>query len=391
MSSITLGDMVERRVQTIDSHFEGTIRYIDISSVDSKLKKIISTTTMDFSEAPSRAKQLVKQGDILVSTVRPNLNAVAVVDIDSNEVLVASTGFTVLRVLDGYSHEFLFQYCQSPAFIDYLVSCATGASYPAVNSTIIRSCLLSDYSYTKQIEISDVLGTVSALISMYREAENQLNGLIKSRFVEMFGDPETNRMGWRVVDLGKVLTTSPQNGLYKPQKCYSNDGSGVPIVRIDSFREAGPDVRALRRLECSQDEVERYGLRAGDVLINRVNSPGNMGKTMGVYDLSEPVVFESNMMRMHPDETVVATRFLVTYMTTPYGKRHFESHAKKAVNQASINQGDVASLPVMLPPLELQQDYLTFVHQVDKSRFAVQRAIEQLETLKASLMQEYFG
>ena len=391
MSSITLGDMIERRVQTIDSHFEGAIRYIDISSVDSKLKKIVSTTTMDFSEAPSRAKQLVKQGDILISTVRPNLNAVAVVDIDSSEVLVASTGFTVLRVLDGYSCEFLFQYCQSPAFIGYLVNRATGASYPAVNSSIIRSCLLPNYSSAEQIEISSVLGTVIVQISKYREVENRLNALIKSRFVEMFGDPEKNQKGWAVVPLKDVMRKSPQNGLYRPQKDYTDDESGVPIVRIDSFSDKGPDVSKLRRLRCLPDEVERYCLKAGDVLINRVNSPGNMGKTMGVYELPEPVVYESNMMRFHPNEELVDARYLVTYMTTPFGKRHFESRAKKAVNQASINQGDVNALPVMLPPMSLQKEFLAFVQQVNKSRFAVQQAIEQLETLKASLMQEFFG
>lgn len=172
----------------------------------------------------------------------------------------------------------------------------------------------------------------------------------KSRFVEMFGDPEKNQKGWAVVPLKDVMQNAPQNGLYRPQKDYTDDENGVPIVRIDSFNDRGPDVPKLRRLKCLPDEVERYGLATGDVLINRVNSPGNMGKTMGVYVLPEPVVFESNMMRFHPDEELVDTRYLVTYMTTPFGKRHFESHAKKAVNQASINQGDVNALPVMLPP-----------------------------------------
>lgn len=116
-----------------------------------------------------------------------------------------------------------------------------------------------------------------------------------------------------------------------------------------------------------------------------------MGKTMLVSRLPETTVFESNMMRLHSNEAVMAPAFLCAQMTSGYSKNYFESNAKRAIGQASINQKDVKGLPVMLPPLSEQESYLAFVAQVDKSRFVAQQQIEKLQMLYDSLAQEYFG
>ena len=218
-----------------------------------------------------------------------------------------------------------------------------------------------------------------------------LDDLVKSRFVEMFGDPAENPFGYRVASLGELLSVQPTNGLYKPQKDYVADGSGTPIIRIDSFNEHGPYYAGLRRLNCSDGELARYGLVNGDIVVNRVNSVGCMGKTMLVEGLPEPVVFESNMMRLHVEEALMFPAFLCAQITSEYSKGYFESHAKRAIGQASINQTDVKALPVLVPSLALQQKYLSFAERVAKSQVVVRRQIEKLQTLYDSLSQEYFG
>ena len=197
----------------------------------------------------------------------------------------------------------------------------------------------------------------------------RLDSLVKSRFVEMFGDPASNPYGLEVCPLGKVLSVQPSNGLYKPQKNYVSDGSGTPIIRIDSFRSEGPDYGSLKRLNCSESECKRYGVTEGDIVINRVNSVGCMGKTMLVSRIPEATVFESNMMRLHSDETLMIPAFLCAQMTSEFAKNYFEANAKRAIGQASINQKDVKGLPVFVLPIDDQKAYLDFVSQVDKSRF----------------------
>lgn len=113
------------------------IQYIDIASVDRELKSIESPQVVFSHEAPSRARQKVKSGDVLISTVRPNLNAVALVS-DSLKDATASTGYCVLRCKSLLDERFLFYWVRSTYFIDDMVSQATGASYPAVSDKVIK-------------------------------------------------------------------------------------------------------------------------------------------------------------------------------------------------------------------------------------------------------------
>ena len=224
-------------------------------------------------------------------------------------------------------------------------------------------------SLEAQKRIVSQLGLIEAQIEQAEAQITQLDQLVKSRFVEMFGDPDSNSHGLEVCPLGKVLSVQPSNGLYKPQKDYVSDGSGTPIIRIDSFRNEGPDYSSLKRLNCNESECRRYGINENDIVINRVNSVGCMGKTMLVSHIPEVTVFESNMMRLHSDETLMIPAFLCAQMTSEFSKSYFEANAKRAIGQASINQKDVKGLPVLVPTIGNQKTYLSFAAQVDKSRF----------------------
>lgn len=244
---------------------------------------------------------------------------------------------------------------------------------------------------SRQAVIADTLDSIERLKSSCDAQCSKLDELVKSRFVEMFGDPQRNPGRYDTTMLGEVLSVRPSNGLYKPQKDYVVDGSGVPIVRIDSFRREGPDYPRLKRLRCNDNEISRYGLHEGDIVINRVNSVGSMGKTMLINNLPCAVVFESNMMRLHSDEEIMSPSFLCAQMTSDFAKTYFESNAKRAIGQASINQTDVINLPVLVPPLSIQKNYSDFVTHVDKLRTETQRQKQDLQTLYDSLAQEYFA
>ncbi len=224
-------------------------------------------------------------------------------------------------------------------------------------------------SLEAQKRIVSQLGLIEAQIEQAEAQITQLDQLVKSRFVEMFGDPDSNPHGLEVCPLGKVLSVQPSNGMYKPQKDYVSDGSGTPIIRIDSFRNEGPDYSSLKRLNCNESECRRYGINENDIVINRVNSVGCMGKTMLVSHIPEVTVFESNMMRLHSDEALMIPAFLCAQMTSEFSKSYFEANAKRAIGQASINQKDVKGLPVLVPTIGNQKKYLSFVAEVDKSRF----------------------
>jgi len=267
----------------------------------------------------------------------------------------------------------------------------TGSTIPHIYFKDYGQIIVPLPDLAGQKRIARRLNSIEEAAESARAQIVRLDSLVKSRFVEMFGDPDSNPHGLEVCPLGKVLSVQPSNGMYKPQKDYVSDGSGTPIIRIDSFRSEGPDYSSLKRLNCNESECRRYGINENDIVINRVNSVGCMGKTMLVSHIPEVTVFESNMMRLHSDEALMIPAFLCVQMTSEFSKSYFEANAKRAIGQASINQKDVKGLPVLVPTIGNQKAYLSFAAQVDKSRFIAQQQIDKLQTLYDSLAQEYFA
>lgn len=242
-------------------------------------------------------------------------------------------------------------------------------SFPSIKLSKIQGIELRLPSLEEGVRQVQALERIESQIEQAKALLKYLDFLVKSRFVEMFGDPDSNPRELEVCPLGKVLSVQPSNGMYKPQKDYVRDGSGTPIIRIDSFRSEGPDYSSLKRLNCNESECRRYGINENDIVINRVNSVGCMGKTMLVSHIPEVTVFESNMMRLHSDEALMIPAFLCAQMTSEFSKNYFEANAKRAIGQASINQKDVKGLPILVPTIGNQKAYLSVISQVDKSRF----------------------
>ena len=244
----------------------------------------------------------------------------------------------------------------------------------------------------EQIEIAKKLDKVLYIIQKRKQELELLDDLIKARFVEMFGNPYVNPLKWKKLKIKDAVTVEPQNGLYKPQSDYVTDGSGIPILRIDGFYDGMvTDFASLKRLKCSETEKQKYVLLEDDVVINRVNSIEYLGKCAHIKGLLEDTVYESNMMRMHFDPEYYNPVYICKLLCNQFIYDQIVNHAKKAVNQASINQKDVLDFNIYQPPIDLQNQFADFARQVNKSKVVVQKALDETQLLFDSLMQQYFG
>ena len=218
------------------------------------------------------------------------------------------------------------------------------------------------------------------MICLKEKEIDDLDLLIKARFIEMFGDPYTNPLKWEKLKIKDAVTVEPQNGLYKPQSDYVTDRSGIPILRIDGFYDGiVTDFASLKRLKCSETEKQKYLLLEDDIVINRVNSIEYLGKCAHIKGLLEDTVYESNMMRMHFDPETYNSAYICKLLCSQFIYDQIVNHAKKAVNQASINQKDVLNFNIYQPPIDLQNQFADFIQQVDKSRFDIKKSIIELE------------
>ena len=159
-------------------------------------------------------------------------------------------------------------------------------------------------------------------------------------------------INWTWASLGSLIVIGPQNGIYIPQAKY---GSGTPIIRIDDFQTDWiRPLAELRRVEATEEEGFTYGVKRADLIINRVNSVSHLGKCMLIPEDFIGALFESNMMRCSVSD-LISKEFVVAYLNSEFGRRRSTKNCKHAVNQASINQDDVAEIPIPLPPLAEQQ------------------------------------
>ncbi|GMV26426.1 MAG: hypothetical protein AMXMBFR58_24570 [Phycisphaerae bacterium] len=175
---------------------------------------------------------------------------------------------------------------------------------------------------------------------------------------------------WCWATLEQLTIRGPQNGVYYPKSQY---GRGTPIIRIDDYQnDSSRTASELQLVEAPAADVETYGVRVGDIIINRVNSITHLGKCLVIEPKHLPAVFESNMMRQSLASDVVPT-FAALYLKSGVGNSRLIANAKWAVNQASINQTDVGNTPVPLPPFAEQAE---IVAEVDR-RLSVAAAAEQ--------------
>ena len=265
----------------------------------------------------------------------------------------------------------------SPEFLFWLLkeknaelnSKGTGSTFKAIGKKVLEETMIPNIPIEKQLEYSEALEKVHAIIQMRKKEIQHLDDLIKARFVEMFGDPYVNPLKWKRLKIKDAVTIEPQNGLYKPQSDYVTDETGTPILRIDGFYNGKvTDFGSLKRLKCSGMERQRYLLLEDDIVINRVNSIEYLGKCAHIKGLLEDTVYESNMMRMHFEPKYYNPVYICKLLCSQYIYDQIVHHARKAVNQASINQKDVLDFDIYQPPLDLQNQFAAFVYQVDKSK-----------------------
>lgn len=358
---VSIGECCEKKISTLASSYRGLIDYIDISSVDNQEKRITGFQTIDSKEAPSRAKQVVQVGDILVSTVRPNLNAVARIEKNSTNMMIASTGYCVLRCNQSINNQYLFYFCQSPSFIGKMVSQATGASYPAVSASIVRNCYIPLPPMEKQKQIAAVLDKVSTLISLRKQQLAKLDELVKARFVEMFGDPVVNTMGWET-RAGEALFKLSNGKAVPEQRRFS---SGVPAYGgngISWFTDSSI-------IDHDTIVVGRVGFQSG-----------NVHYAEGPLWVTDNAMFISNYKQEDCD-----LRFLYYLMEIMNFTRFQDDGDLKKITQKPFMRAKY-----ILPPLYLQKQYISDVEVYDRNSELIKLSLDKLETLKNALMQEYF-
>ena len=274
-----------------------------------------------------------------------------------------------------------------------LASKGTGTTFKAITQNVVNNLeiLIPPLPEQERIvaRIEELFSQLDAGVETLKKTKAQLAVYRQAVLKEAFDSIEDQYYQ----TLNTAILGSPQNGLYKPKSDYSDNGT--PILRIDGFYD-GFIVKDYyyKRVNLTVDEITRYSLEIGDLIVNRVNSMPYLGKCALVRFLGETTVFESNMMRIKLDNEKVNGDFLTYYLSSSTGRKELTKSAKQAVNQASINQTDVGNAIVPMPPVEIQKRLLTYIESrlsvCDSIEQTVDIALQQAEAMRQSILKDAF-
>lgn len=375
------------------------------------------TTDLPFMAATAAGAEIarfrVETGDVILTKDSETPDDIGIPAVVSEAIpdLVCGYHLALLKPRRGKIYPaFLAKQLGSSGVTSYFARAANGStryglSYGAIARTPLRWPVLSQQRRIAEIlsTLDEVIEQTEALIAKTQAIKAGLMHDLFTRGVTANGELRPSReeapqlykpslvgwipKEWHVSSFGTCLLGSPQNGLYKPATEYVE--SGTSIVRIDSFYDGAiQSLAELKRVRLTPTEQALYGLAAGDILINRVNSLDYVGKSAIVPELLEALVFESNMMRCRVNQTVISPQFATRWLGSPIALQHFQSRAKSAVAQASINQTDVRSLPVKLPDAAEQQRIYERASAVEAAIQCERQSDRELLGLKQGLMHD---
>lgn len=225
---------------------------------------------------------------------------------------------------------------------------------------------VKEYSISRQNEICLILDKIQDIINNNTRQLELLNQLVSSRFVEMFGDMFLNTMRWNEQPLESMADIV--SGITKGRKIKEQSMIKVPYMAVSNVKDGYIDWTTVKTIEATKQEIEQYRLLPDDVLMTEGGDPDKLGRGAIIKKPLDNCIHQNHIFRVRLNESMILPGFFAEYLKHQKSKRYFLGCAKQTTGIASINMRQLKALPVLLPPIELQNQFSAFVAQVDKSK-----------------------
>lgn len=380
--------------------YDGDVEYYSTGSV--KDTGFVPEGRYKFANRIARANRRVRKWDVLQARMA-SANKPVLVN-DRLDGALFSTGFLQWRFqLEAETiGPWVYYAIQGPHFLAARDSLASGTTQVALNDKGLAKIFIPVAPVNEQRRIIAALEAgltkLDAAVSELQKVRTKLRSYRMSVLQAACNGgltrtprPKDLPPDWAFAALAGQVSEGPQNGLYLPKTEY---GAGTPIVRIKDLQNyKGFRAADLEQVRISSEVEATYALREDDLLLNRVNSPAWLGKTIAIRSANLPAVFESNMMRFRVGPGLLP-RYLEIYFESRPGRSRLTANSKWAVNQASINQQDVLQTLVPIPPIAEQ---LRIVAEVDRRLSLadavageVEAGLKQCARLRQALLRKAF-
>ena len=256
----------------------------------------------------------------------------------------------------------------------------SGSAQPQITRQGLEKVEVVIHPKQKQKQIVLELQNVDSLITARREQLARLDELVKSRFIEMFGGIKDDEKV-TLSDICLIIT----DGTHQPPKFTA---TGIPFLFVSNIvgNTITYDAEKFISQETYAELIKRTPIEIGDVLLSTVGSYGHPA----VVKSDKPFCFQRHIAYLKPKKELIDSEYLHGAILSVDVQKQIEERVK-GIAQKTLNLSEIRKIKIPLPTIDEQKQFASFVEQIDKSKFEIQKSLEKLETLKKALMQKYFG
>ena len=317
-------------------------------------------------------------GTVLLSSRAP-IGKVAITAAE----MTCNQGFKNLICSSDLHNRYLYYFLKKNK--TYLNSLGRGATFKEISKEIVADIKLPLPPLKVQNHMADILDKITFIIDLRKQQLNKLDLLIKSQFIEMFGDPVTNPMGWDTPELGSISTSRLGKMLDAKQQTGENRFPYLANFNVQWFHF---DLSDLNEMDFDKAAQQEFLLQDGDLM---VCEGGEIGRCAIWRNEKTPCFYQKAVHRIRCDRSVLLPEYLAFWFYIFSQSHGFDDMVGNKTTIAHLPGVKLKKLGVILPPLELQNRFAAFVESTDKSKVAIRQSLKKLELAYHALMQEYFG
>ena len=279
-----------------------------------------------------------------------------------------------------------FHFCKT--LKPLLEQIAPNTTLPIINKSRFSEIEIPLPPLPEQKRIAAILDKADALREHRRQAIAKLDELLQSVFIDMFGDPVTNPKGWSQSILGDIAEVS--SGAMKGRKFNGQQTVFKPYLRVANVQDSFLDLREIKLIEVAPNDVEKYRLKCGDVLMTEGGDPDKLGRgAIWSGEIAE-CLHQNHIYKVRVNDQILKPEYLSALTGSEAGKRYFLRQAKQTTGIATINMTQLRKFPVSIPPLALQQQYIKSVNALNSLRRSLEKSHVKSQELFQSFQQRAF-
>ena len=393
MAKYKLGDICEivsgsTPKTGIDEYWDGNIKWItpaelndDTYIITDSVRKITELAVM------KTGLSSFPKGTVILSSRAP-IGKVAIAGCE----MYCNQGFKNLICSDKINSKYLYWFLKGNTA--YLNSLGRGATFKEISKRIVSEIEINVPNIEKQEEVVSTLEKISEIIALRKKELRDLDDLIKARFVEMFGDAVANPMHWPVKKL-KELSVQINSGNTPKGGSENYVEEGITFFRSQNVWKDRLEMDDIAYIDATTHaSMKRSSLKHGDILMTktgRINTENSSLGRAALYDGEDDMANVNGHVYFIRLKNGVNNKFVLRILVSPEYRELIRSVCVGGIDKRQLNKEHIEDFPIICPPSDMVDDYILFVEQVDKSKVAVQKALDETQLLFDSLMQQYFG